>query len=302
MQHAVLKSLAAAGTLALAIAACSSSGTPSGSGNAASNKTLVIESSSVTAPSQNFNPYVQSATGYSAQATGLIYEPLYIFNVMNPTSAAGAHAGFRPADLVQRRQDADRPDPLGREVERRQAVHRERRRLHLQPGQEEPDALHRERAAGDERDRDQPDLGHAQLLLGAVRQPVPHRAGLHRAAARLGLGQQPGHLHRRQPGRHRAVHAADLLLARLPAQAEPELPGQEHGQGNGRGLPVLQQQRQPGAADRQRPDRLGRQQPGARHQLELPEQEQREHHRLDSQPYFAANTEVTLWFTSPRRR
>jgi peptide/nickel transport system substrate-binding protein len=28
---------------------------------------------------------VQSATGYSAQATGLIYEPLYIFNVMNPT-------------------------------------------------------------------------------------------------------------------------------------------------------------------------------------------------------------------------
>src|SRR5246127_5525816 len=88
MQHAVLKSLAAAGTLALAIAACSSSGTPSGSGSAApSNKTLVIESTSVTAPSQNFNPYVQSATGYSAQATGLIYEPLYIFNVMNPTQA-----------------------------------------------------------------------------------------------------------------------------------------------------------------------------------------------------------------------
>src|SRR5438477_12462878 len=87
MRHAVLKSLAAAGTLALAVAACASSGTQSGSGNAASSKTLVIESSSVTAPSQNFNPYVQSATGYSAQATGLIYEPLYIFNVMNPTQA-----------------------------------------------------------------------------------------------------------------------------------------------------------------------------------------------------------------------
>jgi ABC-type dipeptide transport system, periplasmic component len=56
MQHAVLKSLAAAGTLALAIAACSSSGTQSGSGNAASSKTLVIESTSVTAPSQNFQP------------------------------------------------------------------------------------------------------------------------------------------------------------------------------------------------------------------------------------------------------
>src|SRR5215468_475977 len=86
MQHAVLKSLAAAGALALAVAACSSSGNQSGSGNAASGKTLVIESTSVTAPSQNFNPYVQSATGYSAQATGLIYEPLYIFNIMNPTS------------------------------------------------------------------------------------------------------------------------------------------------------------------------------------------------------------------------
>src|SRR5215510_7568007 len=86
MQHAVLKSLAAAGALALAVAACSSSGNQSGSGNAASGKTLVIESTSVTAPSQNFNPYVQSATGFSAQATGLIYEPLYIFNIMNPTS------------------------------------------------------------------------------------------------------------------------------------------------------------------------------------------------------------------------
>jgi peptide/nickel transport system substrate-binding protein len=80
-----MKSLAVAGILGLGIAACSSSGTQSGSGHAASGKTLVIESTSVTAPSQNFNPFVQSATAYSAQATGLIYEPLYIFNVMNPT-------------------------------------------------------------------------------------------------------------------------------------------------------------------------------------------------------------------------
>jgi len=92
MQHAAIKSLALAGILTLGIAACSSSSNNSGSGNAtsgnaASGKTLVIESTSVTAPSQNFNPYVQSATGYSAQATGLIYEPLYIFNVMNPTQA-----------------------------------------------------------------------------------------------------------------------------------------------------------------------------------------------------------------------
>ena len=93
MQHAVIKSLALAGILSLGVAACASSstgsgsGSSSGSGNAAAGKTLVIESTSVTAPSQNFNPYVQSATGYSAQATGLIYEPLYIFNVMNPTQA-----------------------------------------------------------------------------------------------------------------------------------------------------------------------------------------------------------------------
>jgi peptide/nickel transport system substrate-binding protein len=87
MQHAAIKTLALAGILSLGIAACSSSSSSSGSGNAASGKTLVIESTSVTAPSQNFNPFVQSATGYSAQATGLIYEPLYIFNVMNPTQA-----------------------------------------------------------------------------------------------------------------------------------------------------------------------------------------------------------------------
>src|SRR5262249_36144434 len=90
MQHAVRKSLAAAGALALAVAACSSSGTQSSSGNAASGKTLVIESTSVTAPSQNFNPYVQSATRYSAHATDLIYVPLYIFNVMNTTQAPPA--------------------------------------------------------------------------------------------------------------------------------------------------------------------------------------------------------------------
>ena len=87
MQHAAIKSLALAGILGLGIAACSSSSSSSGSGTAATGKTLVIESTSVTAPSQNFNPFVQSATGYSAQATGLIYEPLYIFNVMNPTQA-----------------------------------------------------------------------------------------------------------------------------------------------------------------------------------------------------------------------
>src|SRR5262249_29766348 len=85
MQHAVLKSLAAAGTLALAIAACSSSGTQSGSSSAASGKTLVIETPSVRPPTQNFTPYAQSAPGSSPQATGLIYEPLYIFNVMDPT-------------------------------------------------------------------------------------------------------------------------------------------------------------------------------------------------------------------------
>ncbi|HEY6279018.1 MAG TPA: ABC transporter substrate-binding protein [Streptosporangiaceae bacterium] len=76
-----MKSIAIAGLLSLGLVACSNSSSTSASGG----KTLVIESTSVTAPSQNFNPYVQSATAFSAQATGLIYEPLYIFNVMNPS-------------------------------------------------------------------------------------------------------------------------------------------------------------------------------------------------------------------------
>lgn len=87
MQHAILKTAAAVGILGLGLAACSGSGSggSSGGGGTTAGKPLVIESTSVTTPSQNFNPYVQSGTGYSAQATGLIYEPLYIFNVMDPT-------------------------------------------------------------------------------------------------------------------------------------------------------------------------------------------------------------------------
>lgn len=88
MQHKVLKSLAVAGILSLGIAACSSS-SPSGrpSSKAATGKPLVVESSSFAATSPSFNPFVQSTVGFTAQATGLYYEPLYIFNIMKPSQA-----------------------------------------------------------------------------------------------------------------------------------------------------------------------------------------------------------------------
>ena len=73
MKHAVLKSLAAAGTLALAIAAW----LELGAHRPAPATPPAARPWSSRAPrsrphDRHFNPYVQSSTGYSAQATGAV--------------------------------------------------------------------------------------------------------------------------------------------------------------------------------------------------------------------------------------
>ena len=168
---------------------------------------------------------------------------------------ADPHAGDRK-QLLQRRQDADPDHPQGCEVERRQAVQRRGRGLHVQHAQEQPEAEHQRGTRGDQRQRTQRDHGRAELQELAVREPVPDRAGLHRAAAHLVNGQRPGHVRRRQAGRHRPVHARQVLAAGLHAEAEPVLLGQVQGARAGDRLPGLQHQRQPGPAGVPGPDRL----------------------------------------------
>ncbi|HTU72920.1 MAG TPA: ABC transporter substrate-binding protein [Trebonia sp.] len=87
-----LAAIAAAGFLVAGIAACSSSS--SGSGGSSSKGTsassgneppLVMESSPENSVTNNFNPWNTSAEIYGMGATGLVYEPLYQFDLANPT-------------------------------------------------------------------------------------------------------------------------------------------------------------------------------------------------------------------------
>jgi peptide/nickel transport system substrate-binding protein len=85
---------AAAGLMAAGLAACSSSsssstsatgGASSSATSGATGKTLVMESSPENSITQDFNPFVSTAAPQGMGATGLIYEPLYQFDLANPT-------------------------------------------------------------------------------------------------------------------------------------------------------------------------------------------------------------------------
>jgi peptide/nickel transport system substrate-binding protein len=93
------KKMLAAGAvtlLAAGLAACSSSssGTSAGGGSASSGSSsnsnapaLVMESSPETSITQDFNPFAGSAPINGMGATGLVYEPLYQFDLANPSQA-----------------------------------------------------------------------------------------------------------------------------------------------------------------------------------------------------------------------
>jgi peptide/nickel transport system substrate-binding protein len=92
----------AAGLLAAGLAACSSSSsqsssapsssgasattsTSTGSGSTSNAPALVMESSPENSITQDFNPFVSTAAPQGMGATGLIYEPLYQFDLASPT-------------------------------------------------------------------------------------------------------------------------------------------------------------------------------------------------------------------------
>jgi peptide/nickel transport system substrate-binding protein len=82
-RHRGLVSLVAVAIVCGGVAACSSNsggGKPSTTAAA----TLVMESSPETAITQAFNPFVPTQAAYGMGATGLIYEPLFQFNLAAP--------------------------------------------------------------------------------------------------------------------------------------------------------------------------------------------------------------------------
>src|ERR1700729_3100125 len=86
MRHAVIKSLAVGAILSLAVAACSSSSTPS-SKSSATGKPLVVDDTPLSPMTDTFNPYSATSTGGPGGVTaeGLYNEPLFIWNILNPS-------------------------------------------------------------------------------------------------------------------------------------------------------------------------------------------------------------------------
>jgi peptide/nickel transport system substrate-binding protein len=89
MKHAVIKSLAVGTILTLAVAACSSSGSgskPTSTG-AATGKPLVVDDTPLSPMTDTFNPYSATSTGGPGGVTaeGLYNEPLFIWNILNPS-------------------------------------------------------------------------------------------------------------------------------------------------------------------------------------------------------------------------
>ena len=89
MKHAVIKSLATGAILSLAIAACSSSGTTSGTTSSATGKPLVVDDTPLSPMTDTFSPYSATSTGGPGGVTaeGLYNEPLFIWNILNPSQA-----------------------------------------------------------------------------------------------------------------------------------------------------------------------------------------------------------------------
>jgi ABC-type transport system substrate-binding protein len=90
MNHRTVKvlALATAAILATGVAACSSSGSStSASSTAKQGPPLVIVDNTGQTFAQTFNPYVSTSLGTEINMQSMTYEPLYEFNIMNPSQA-----------------------------------------------------------------------------------------------------------------------------------------------------------------------------------------------------------------------
>jgi peptide/nickel transport system substrate-binding protein len=80
-----LVAITAAGLLAAGLAACGSSKSGSTGSSSKLSNTITMESSPENSITQDFNPFVSTAAPQGMGATGLVYEPLYQFDLASPT-------------------------------------------------------------------------------------------------------------------------------------------------------------------------------------------------------------------------
>src|ERR1700730_10248769 len=89
MNHRTVKALAAATILAMGVAACSSSGSPSSTPTTSTAKMgppLVVVDNTGQVFAQTFNPYVSTSAGHQENKQSPPYEALLEFNLMQPTA------------------------------------------------------------------------------------------------------------------------------------------------------------------------------------------------------------------------
>jgi peptide/nickel transport system substrate-binding protein len=79
-----LVAVAAAGLLAAGLAACGSSSPSSSSSSSSTSNTITMESSPENSITQDFNPFSTTTPVYGMGADGLVYEPLYQFDLAAP--------------------------------------------------------------------------------------------------------------------------------------------------------------------------------------------------------------------------
>jgi peptide/nickel transport system substrate-binding protein len=83
MNRKLAGSLAAVAALSMGLAACGSS--HSGSSGSKQGKPLVIETTALSPMTDTFNPFVAGSTGYTMHAVDLYQQPLFVYNLLNPT-------------------------------------------------------------------------------------------------------------------------------------------------------------------------------------------------------------------------
>ena len=258
MKQPIMKSLVLAGALTMGIAACSSS-PASSSGGTAKGAPLVIVDNTGQTFTRSFNPFVSTSIGNSNNTTALIYEPLLMFNIMQPTQPpipwlATAYSwsnGGKTLTLTIRKgvKFSDGKPMTASDVAF--SFNLLKNNSTLTPVSPPPVPL--------TRDGTEPHDRGADLQPARVREPVPDRRDVHRPAAHLAGRLQPGDLRRPGPGRHRPVRGLAVLGAEVHPDPEQEVLAEEQGARAVDHLPELRQQRhgQPGPVGR--PDRLRRQ-------------------------------------------
>ena len=180
---------------------------------------LTVESSQQNAITQNFNPYIQSSAATLLGATSLDVR------AAAPSQRDQARPVLRLAGHRIHWSNGGKSITFtirpGREVVKRHADDRGRRRLHLQHDQAVP-RRQQHRALGRERELErQP--GDDQLRLASVRQPPEHRRpDLHRPGIDLEQGRRPGQVHGPEPGRDWSVHRLAVQPAGDHAEGQSE--------------------------------------------------------------------------------